>query len=80
MLIKKGVNINKADSMGNTPLLAACELGKVESVKILLANGSNPNQANLKAEKPLDLAIKSENKELIDLLMPLTKLLPLTKK
>ena len=80
LLIKKGANINKADSMGNTPLINACELGKAENVKILLANGANPNQANLEAEKPLDLAIKSGNKELIDLLMPLTKLLPLTKK
>ena len=79
LLIEKGANVNKADSMGNTPLLEACEQGKLESVKILLANGANPNQANLKAEKPLDLAIKSGNKELIDLLTPLTKLLPLTK-
>ena len=79
LLIEKGANVNKADSMGNTPLLEACERGKLESVKILLAHGANPNQANLIAEKPLDLAIKSGNKELIDLLMPLTKLLPLTK-
>ena len=59
--------------MGNTPLINACELGKLESVKILLTNGANPNQANYKSKKPLDLAIKSGNKELIDLLMPLTK-------
>ena len=79
LLIEKGANVNKADSMGNTPLLEACEQGKLESVKILLANGAKPNQATLKAEKPLDLAIKSGNRELIDLLTPLTKLLPLTK-
>ncbi|MBP2665985.1 MAG: nlpI 2 [Firmicutes bacterium] len=79
LLIEKGANVNKADSMGNTPLIEACEQGKIESVKILLANGANPNQANIKAEKPLDLAIKSGNKEIIDILTPLTKLLPLTK-
>ena len=56
--IKKRSRINKADSMGNIPLINACELGKVENVKILLANGANPNQANVEAEKPLDLAIK----------------------
>ncbi|MHC1760154.1 MAG: ankyrin repeat domain-containing protein [Negativicutes bacterium] len=80
LLIGKGANINIADSMGNTPLITACELGKLESVKILLANGANPNQANLKAEKPMDLAMKSGNQALIDLLTPLTKLIPLTKK
>ena len=79
LLIEKGANVNKADSMGNTPLIEACEQGKIESVKILLANGANPNQANIKAEKPLDLAIKSGNKEIIDILTPLTNLLPLTK-
>ena len=73
LLIKKGANINKIDSLGNTPLIDACERSNLESVKILLTNGANPNQANLKSEKPLDLAIKSGNKELINLLIPLTK-------
>ncbi|MHC1759970.1 MAG: ankyrin repeat domain-containing protein [Negativicutes bacterium] len=73
LLIEKDANINKADSLGNTPLMIACELGKLESVKILLANGANPNQANNKSKKPLDLARKSNNIELIKLLTPLTK-------
>ena len=73
LLIDKGANINKANSLGNTPLIDACELGKIESVKILLANGANPNQANNKTKKPLDFAIKSGNQELINLLIPLTK-------
>jgi len=73
LLIKKGANINKADSLGNTPLMTACELGKLESVKVLLVNGANPNQANYKSQKPLDFAIKSGNQELIKLLISLTK-------
>ena len=73
LLIEKGANINKADSLGNTLLMTACKLGKIESVKILLANGANPNQANYKSKKPLDFAIKSGNQELINLLTPLTK-------
>jgi len=73
LLIKKGANINKADSLGNTPLMTACELGKLESVKILWANGANPNQANNQSKKSLDLARKSGNIELIKLFIPLTK-------
>ena len=73
LLIEKGANINKADSLGNTPLMTACELGKIESVKLLLTNGANPNQANKKSKKPLDFAIKSGNQALINLLNPLTK-------
>jgi len=72
LLIKKGANINKEDSFGNTLLITACERGNLEGVKILLTNGANPNQANYESKKPLDLAIKSENKELINLLIPLT--------
>jgi ankyrin repeat protein len=73
LLIEKGANINKADSLGNTPSMTACELGKLESVKILLTNGANPNQTNYKSKKPLDFAIISGNQELINLLIPLTK-------
>lgn len=72
LLIRKGANINKADSLGDTPLINACEWGNLEGVKFLLANGASPNQANNESKKPLDLAIKSGNQELINLLIPLT--------
>ena len=50
LLTEKGANINKADSLGNTPLMTACEQGKLESVKILLTNGATPNQADHKSK------------------------------
>ena len=50
-LISKGVNINKEDSMGNTPLLRACLSSKNNNmIDELIENGANINDLNLKGE------------------------------
>jgi ankyrin repeat protein len=42
-LLKKGVNINKADADGHTPLHITCLEGHTKVVEILLKNGADVN-------------------------------------
>lgn len=44
-LIKLGVNVNKADSSGITPLISACETGHVKVVKLLLQHRADKTAA-----------------------------------
>ena len=77
MLVSKGININSQDKNGNTALhyvfnfvlenRAYIPLCK-EFTKVLLEEGANPHIKNNKGKSPLDLAVESGEKELIDLL------------
>lgn len=44
-LIQEGVDTNAVDSDGNTALLPSVYWGRVETVKILLQHGANPNKS-----------------------------------
>lgn len=46
--LSSGVNVNFVDSVGNTPLLVACQNGHVNVVKLLLNHGADINCSNLK--------------------------------
>lgn len=61
LLIRHGANLDAAKSDGLTPLMTAAYSGQLESVKILVEAGANPNSVHdLDPSKPftaLDLAI-----------------------
>lgn len=49
--------IHERDALGYTPLLAACEAGNVDGVRVLLEAGSDPNFIAGDGETPLKAAI-----------------------
>ncbi len=50
--------VNAPDAGGDTALGLAAAAGHLEAVKVLLANGADPNGANAQGESPLALASK----------------------
>lgn len=60
--------INFKDNDGNTPLHIAAFMGYTDIAELLLRYGANPNLRNKNGETPLDIAKKSNNRPLIDLL------------
>lgn len=57
LLLKRGdVDVNKANSQGNTALHVAAKVGSVPVVKLLLENGANPVQKNLKKRQAVQVA------------------------
>ena len=64
-LKKGGIDINKRDAEGNTPLYHACLKGYRDIVVLLLDNGADSSIANNHSESPLHAAARSGNKEII---------------
>ena len=67
-LKKGGINIDKRDSMGNTPLFYASSKGVKDIVQLLLNAGADANLANNISETPLHVAARYGSKEVIKLL------------
>lgn len=64
-LQKGGINVNKRDAEGNTPLHYACLKGFRDIVNMLLEHDADVSVANNCAETPLHVAARSGNKEII---------------
>lgn len=64
-LKKGGINVNKRDAEGNTPLYYACLKGFRDIVTILLDNDADVSIANNSSEIPLHATARSGNKEII---------------
>ncbi|KAF4955378.1 hypothetical protein FSARC_11864 [Fusarium sarcochroum] len=67
--------IEKKNSEGDTPLMVACRLGRIDTVKILLAANADQSVRNQKGENILHAAVARNPKalqlrELLDLLDP----------
>jgi len=66
------------DTRGNTVLNLAVQQslysGKI--IRILLKNGCDPNLVNGAGKKPLDYALSFQSKEIIRILLPVTKITP----
>ncbi len=71
-LLHNGVNPNKVDTTGNTPLKKAISCGNENVVSLLLKKGANPNidikGGNCSTVMPLDYAVDQGNDKIIKLL------------
>jgi ankyrin repeat protein len=66
---KGGIDFNKRDTLGNTPLFYAVARGARDIAKILLDKGADPSLANNESLTPLHAVSKSGNKEIMKLLI-----------
>lgn len=67
-LKRGGIDVNKRDESGNTPLIYACMKNARDLVKILLENGADANLGNQSNLMPLHFAAERGNFEIIALL------------
>lgn len=70
-LLKAGAHINASDIEGDTPLHRAANSYKPDREKVvsmLLAKGFDVNARNKKGQTPLALAVKRDNKKVVELL------------
>jgi ankyrin repeat protein len=68
----KTIDIDEYGPFGRTPLYNATDIQDIELVKLLLEEGANPNKAfgsNVDLCTPLMLAVKSQNSEIVNLLL-----------
>ena len=68
-LKKGGIDVNKRDAEGNTPLHYACLKGYRDIVNLLLDSEADATIANNLSETPLHAASRSGNKEIIGKLL-----------
>lgn len=66
-LLERGADVNAASHNGTTALMAAAYHGHVETVKLLLAAGSNPN-AERDGDTALKFAKEERHMEIVELL------------
>ena len=68
-LIERGVDVNKPNFLGVTPIFVACQYGNTTIVKYLMKHGADINIKSNHNETPLSFACQSRNKDLIDYLL-----------
>lgn len=69
LLIEAGADVNKPDTIGQTPLMDACFKGDYKFVKLLLDNGADINKGSNSGKTPLQYAVSSENYDLVKYLL-----------
>ncbi len=67
--ILKGVDVNQADTNGNTPFLNAASRNTLEVVTLLSKHVSDINQTNTKGESALALALANNSGDVVDFLL-----------
>ncbi|AWK06393.1 hypothetical protein HYN56_20045 [Flavobacterium crocinum] len=67
--LDKGVDINKADKEGNTPLMAAASAREIAALELFLPKAKNINVQNLKGESALTYAVRNGSPEAVSLLL-----------
>lgn len=68
-LVKAKINLNQADSEGNTPLMLAVRNRSLYHVKLLIEQGANVNLANRFGKTALQQSIELGEEELFNLLL-----------
>jgi 26S proteasome non-ATPase regulatory subunit 10 len=69
ILLSKGLDVNKADEYGITPLLISAEKNNFEMCKFLVENGAEINVKGTSALSPLHFAAQNGNFELVKFLV-----------
>ena len=67
-LVEAGADVNSSSENGTTPLIAAARSGYAEVVKLLLSRRANPNLKLDTGETALDVALKTNNTDIADML------------
>ena len=60
LLVSNGADVNIANNNGDTPLIDAAYLGKLENLRYLLANGADVSLKNNQGKTAFDVAKSSE--------------------
>lgn len=68
-LKRGGVDVNKRDESGNTPLIYACRKSARDLVKLLLDNGAEADLGNQKSRTPMHFAAEAGNFQIISMLI-----------
>lgn len=68
-LIGKGANVNAKDNAGNTPLMAAAQIGYLDGAQLLVARRANVNLANDGGETPIIRAVQNRDLPMVRLLL-----------
>lgn len=68
-LKRGGIDVNKRDESGNTPLIYVCLKNARDLVKLLIDNGADVNLGNQRNRMPLHFAAETGNAEIISLLV-----------
>ncbi|KAJ4789800.1 ankyrin repeat family protein [Rhynchospora pubera] len=71
LLIKAGADLNL-----KCPLAMAVHMQSVEIIKCLLEAGADPNVCNIYGQLPIETAIMGKNRNIIEMLFPLTSPIP----
>ncbi len=67
--LDKGVDVNKADKEGNTPVMAAASARETAVLELFLPKAKNINAQNLKGESALTYAVRNGSPEAVSLLL-----------
>jgi ankyrin repeat protein len=65
-----GMDVNKEDNKGRTPLLMAAKEGRGEIARVLIAAGADVDKADRDGETPLTWAVKEGHVDIAHALMP----------
>lgn len=68
-LVLPGINVEKSDNIGDTPLAQAAKNGHVECVQHLISNGANVNNENKYGYTPLIYAAANGHTECVEALI-----------
>ncbi len=68
-LKRGGVDVNKRDESGNTPLIYACQKSARDLAKLLLEHGADAGLGNQKNRMPVHFAAESGNIQIINMLI-----------
>lgn len=69
LLLHYGADVTTADAKGNTPLIEACENGRVDLVKTLLKKGADVNARRVDGRSALTEGVGSRNHKLVEILL-----------
>ena len=67
-----GSDVNRATADGTTCLMAAAQAGHTTVVQLLLQKQAQPDAANARGQRALELAVAGKHTEVMQLLQPLT--------